>query len=173
MKLTEASLKNRVAVSVAVLLVAIFGYISLMDLPIQLAPNVERPAIGINTSWRGAAPEEIESEILEPQEKVFQGLPGLTQMSSSAGPGNAGIVLEFAADMDMQRALVEVINRLNQVPTYPVDATEPTVNLGASRFGGNPIAWFSFKPDSTNKKDIASFQDFVNDNLVPRVEQIK
>lgn len=172
MQLTQASLKNRVAVAVAVLLVAIFGYISLTKLPIQLAPNVERPAIGINTSWRGAAPQEMEAEILEPQEKVFQGLPGLTQMSSSASPGSSSIVLEFAADMDMQRALVEVINRLNQVPSYPVDATEPRVNLGASRFGGNPIAWFAFKPDDNNHKDIATYQDFINDNVVPRVEQI-
>ncbi len=153
-------------------MVAIFGYISLTKLPIQLAPTVEKPAIGVSTSWRGAAPEEIESEILEPQEKVFQGLPGLTQMASSASPGSASITLEFVSDMDMQRALVEVINRLNQVPTYPVDATEPTVNLGAKRFGGNPIAWFSFKPLSGNKKDIAIYQDFINDNVVPKIEQI-
>lgn len=172
MQLTQASLKNRVAVAVAVLLVAIFGYISLTKLPIQLAPNVERPAIGINTSWRGAAPEEIESEILEPQEKVFQGLPGLTQMSSTASPGGAGIVLEFSSDMDMQRALVEVINRLNQVPAYPVDATEPRVNLGAQRFGGSPIAWFTFNLMEGNNKDIATYQDFVDDNIVPKIEQI-
>ncbi|VAW33365.1 Acriflavin resistance protein [hydrothermal vent metagenome] len=173
MQLTKSSLKNRVAVVVAVLLVAIFGYLSLIKLPIQLAPNVERPAIGIDTSWRGAAPQEIESEILEPQEKVFQGLPGLTEMSSTASSGSGSIVLEFSADMDMQRALVEVINRLNQVSTYPVDATEPRVNLGAKRFGGNPIAWFSFKPLAGNDHDIATYQDFINDNVVPRIEQIK
>lgn len=172
MQLTQASLKNRVAVAVAVLLIAIFGYISLTKLPIQLAPNVERPAIGISTSWRGAAPQEIESEILEPQEKVFQGLPGLTQMASSANSGSGSITLEFVSDMDMQRALVEVINRLNQVPAYPVDATEPTVNLGAKRFGGNPIAWFSFTPLANNSKDIATYQDFIADNVVPKVEQI-
>jgi len=170
--LTQASLKNRVAVAVAVLLIAIFGYISLTKLPIQLAPNVERPAIGVTTAWRGAAPQEVESEILEPQEKVFQGLPGLTQMASSADAGSGSITLEFVADMDMQRALVEVINRLNQVPAYPVDATEPTVNLGAKRFGGNPIAWFSFTPLKDNKKDIATYQDFIADNVVPKVEQI-
>ncbi len=172
MQLTQASLKNRVAVAVAVLLIAIFGYISLTKLPIQLAPNVERPAIGISTNWRGAAPQEIESEILEPQEKVFQGLPGLTQMASSANSGSGSITLEFVSDMDMQRALVEVINRLNQVPAYPVDATEPTVNLGAKRFGGNPIAWFSFTPLANNTKDIATYQDFIADNVVPKIEQI-
>jgi len=171
-QLTQASLKNRVAVAVAVLLIAIFGYISLTKLPIQLAPNVERPAIGISTNWRGAAPQEIESEILEPQEKVFQGLPGLTQMASSANSGSGSITLEFVSDMDMQRALVEVINRLNQVPAYPVDATEPTVNLGAKRFGGNPIAWFSFTPLANNTKDIATYQDFIADNVVPKIEQI-
>ncbi|MBL4661331.1 MAG: efflux RND transporter permease subunit [Alcanivoracaceae bacterium] len=94
-------------------------------------------------------------------------------MSSSASSGSSNITLEFSSDMDMQRALVEVINRLNQVPSYPVDATEPRVNLGASRFGGNPIAWYSFKFREGIDKDIATYQDFINDNIVPRVEQIK
>ena len=60
MKLTEASLSNRVAVMVAIILVTIFGYISIKRLPVQMAPNVERPTINISTSWPGAAPEEVE-----------------------------------------------------------------------------------------------------------------
>lgn len=172
MKLTEAALGNRVAVAVAVILVAIFGLIGLSKLSVQLAPNVERPVISISTAWRGAAPEEVESEILEPQERVFRGLPGVTRVEGTASRGQGSITLEFAGDMDMQRALLEVINRLNQVPRYPVDATEPTVRVGGGRFGGTVIAWFAIRPQPGNERPIASYQDFINENILPRLEQI-
>ena len=90
MKLTEASLSNRVAVMVAIILVVIFGFISLNRLPIQMAPNVERPTINISTTWPGAAPEEIESEILELQENVFRGMPGVERLSATASYASAG-----------------------------------------------------------------------------------
>jgi len=172
LKLTALSLSNRVAVAVAVILVAIFGLISLNKLPVQLAPNVERPVISVSTAWRGAAPEEVESEILEPQEKVFRGLPGVTRMEGTASRGQGSINLEFADDVDMQRALLEVINRLNQVPRYPVDATEPTVRVGGGRFGGTVIAWFAIRTQPGNDRPIASYQDFINEVIVPRLEQI-
>lgn len=171
MKLTEASLSNRVAVMVAIILVAIFGFISLNRLPIQMAPNVERPTINISTNWPGAAPEEVESEILELQENVFRGMPGVERMSATASYSSASIDMEFAADVDMQRSLIEVINRLNQVPAYPVDANEPTLQIGGRNFG-NAIAWFAIRPTEENQREIVTYQDFINDTVLPKFEQI-
>lgn len=65
-------------------LVILFGSVSLTRLPSQLPPEVERPTITINTDWRAAAPVEVEAEIIEPQEKVLRGLPGMTEMESNA-----------------------------------------------------------------------------------------
>ena len=62
MTLTRLALGNPVAAFVAVLLVVLFGAIGLSRLPIQLTPEVEKPEITILTSWRAAAPEEIEAE---------------------------------------------------------------------------------------------------------------
>ena len=156
---------------VAILLVAIFGYISLNRLPVQMAPNVERPTINISTRWPGAAPEEIESEILELQENVFRGMPGVERMAATASYAAASIDMEFDADVDMQRSLIEVINRLNQVPGYPVDADEPTLQIGGRNFG-NAIAWFAIRPKADNDRSIVTYQDFINDNFLPKLEQV-
>ncbi|MGJ8663106.1 MAG: efflux RND transporter permease subunit [Marinicella sp.] len=171
MKLTEASLSNRVAVMVAIILVTIFGYISLNRLPIQMAPNVERPTINISTNWPGAAPEEVESEILELQENVFRGMPGVERMSATASYSSASIDMEFDAEVDMQRSLIEVINRLNQVPSYPVDANEPTLRIGGRTFG-NAIAWFAIRPIEGNERPIVTYLDFISDSVLPKLEQI-
>ncbi|MDH3433691.1 MAG: efflux RND transporter permease subunit, partial [Gammaproteobacteria bacterium] len=87
MNLTRISLSNPVAVIAAILLVLLMGVIAVTSLPIQMIPDVQRPFIQINTLWRAAAPEEVESEIIEPQEDVLRGIPGLEKMESSASRG--------------------------------------------------------------------------------------
>ncbi len=156
---------------VAVILISIFGFISLSRLPVQMAPNVERPIIVVTTNWPGAAPEEVESEILELQENVFRGMPGVERMAATASYSSASINIEFDIEVDMQRALIDVINRLNQVPAYPVDANEPTLLIGGNQFG-NTIAWFAIRPAPGNDRPIETYQDFVDDNVLPRFEQI-
>ena len=87
MTLTRIALGNPVAVIVAGILVVIFGTLSLMRLPIQMTPEIERPEISIRTPWRASAPNEVESEIIEPQEDVLRSVPGLIEMSSTASFG--------------------------------------------------------------------------------------
>ncbi|MEJ2534535.1 MAG: efflux RND transporter permease subunit [Gammaproteobacteria bacterium] len=171
MTLTRISLGNPVAVAVGAILVAIFGLISMSRLPIEMTPEITRPQILILTPWRAAAPAEVESEIVEPQEKVLRSIPGLVRMTSNASYGSANITLEFTIGTEMERALIEVINRLNQVPRYPVDADEPYVRVGGLQFERS-IAWFAITTVPGNDRDIASYQDFIEDNIVTRLERV-
>ena len=169
--LTRLSLSNPVAVIAAMLLVLLLGAVSLGRLPIQMIPDVQRPFIQITTGWRAAAPEEVESEIIEPQEDMLRGVPGLEKMISSASRGNASVNLTFSVETDLQRALIEVMNRLNQVPRYPADVTEPRIFAGQDSFG-NAIAWFSITPVEGNDREIASYSDFVREVVQARIERV-
>jgi len=171
MNMTKASISNPVAVIAAVLLVLLMGALGLSNLPVQMIPDVQRPFIQITTGWRTAAPEEIESEILEPQEDMLRGLPGLEKMESSASRGRASISLMFSVQTDLQRALIEVINRLNQVPRYPNDVTEPRIYAGQDSFG-SAIAWFSLIQAEGNTRPMASYSDFVREVVQARIERV-
>ncbi len=171
MNLTRAALGNPVAVIAAILLVLLLGTIGLVSLPIQMIPDVQRPYIQINTGWRAAAPEEVESEIIEPQEDMLRGLPGLVKMVSQASRGQSSVNLSFSVETELQRALVEVMNRLNQVPRYPNDVTEPQIFAGQDQFGSS-VAWFSILPAPGNNRDIASYSDFVREVVQARIERI-
>lgn len=170
MNLTRVALNNPVAVAVAVLLALMFGLISLFRLPVQLTPEVERPQISITTNWRAAAPQEVESEIIEPQEQVLRGLPGMTDILSKAQRGRGTVTLSFDVEMDMRRALLEVMNRLNRVVRYPDDANEPVL----SAVGGNsrPIAWYIIKANTDNSREIASYQHFLEEVVQSRFERV-
>ncbi|MCC2607128.1 efflux RND transporter permease subunit [Planctobacterium marinum] len=171
MKLTAASLNNPTAVVVGILLILLFGVLSLTRLPVQLTPDVEQPQIVISTSWRASAPEEIESEIIEPQEDVLKSLQGVVTMESSASQGSGSIVLRYKTGTDLNRALIDVMNALNQVPFYPPDANEPILAVGGDSVF-DAIAWFGLHTLPGNDKLIESYQDFVEDVIQSRLERV-
>ena len=119
MNLIRLAIDRPIAVISAVLMVCLFGMVALQTIPIQLAPDVNRPVITVTTSWRGAAPAEIEREIVNRQEEQLAGLEGLRNITGRAEPGRASVELEFEVDSNMDRALLLVANRLDRVPSYP------------------------------------------------------
>ncbi len=171
MGLTKISISNPVAVIAAVLMLLLMGTIGLMKLPVQMIPDVQRSFIQITTGWRTAAPEEIESEIIEPQEDMLRGMPGLEKMESSATRGSGSINLMFAVETDLERSLIEVINRLNQVSRYPADVTEPRIFAGQDSFG-SAIAWFSLTHADNNTRPMASYSDFLREVVQARIERV-
>ena len=170
-KLTRIALSNPVAVIAAILLIILMGTVAMLSLPVQMIPDVQRSFIQISTGWRAAAPEEVESEIIEPQEDALRGVPGLEKMESSASRGAANINLMFAVGTDLQRSLIEVINRLNQVPRYPNDVTEPRIYAGQDSFGAQ-VAWFALTRAPGNERPMASYADFVREVVQARIERV-
>lgn len=173
MSLTHSALKNSAAVAVGGAVIGVFGLFSLTKLPVQLLPNIERPQLSVSTSWRAASPQEIESEILEPQEEVLQGLPGLREMLATANQGGSSINLTFGLETDMQETLIEVISRLNRLPPLPVDADPPVIQLGGQDQGGNDaLIWFFVQLLPGNERSIDSYQKTVEDLLEPRLAAV-
>ncbi|MEO1574415.1 MAG: efflux RND transporter permease subunit [Pseudomonadota bacterium] len=172
MNITRTALSNPTAVVSAVLLVLLFGLLSLSRLPVQMIPTIERPFIQINTGWRAAAPDEVEAEILEQQEDVLRGLQGLEKLEATASRGSASISMRFAVGTNLERALLDVLNRLNRVPSYPADASEPQITAGG---GGdeNSIAWYALGPADGSERSMGGYQDFVNDVIAPRIERVQ
>lgn len=171
MKLTEASLRNPAAVAAAVYMVCVFGLTSLFDLPLQLFPDIERPQMSIQTYWRSASPQEIESEIVEPIESVMQGLPGLEEISSNISAGNSWLSLTFAVGSDMDATLVEVLSRMNRLSPLPRDANPPVVRSGGFNAGDTLTFFFVQKlPDAPGS--VHDDRKLIEDRIVPRLSAI-
>src|SRR5688572_6302031 len=174
MNLTETSLRNPAGVLVAILMVALLGIFALIKLPIQLFPNVEEPVISIFTSWRAAAPTEIESEIIEPQERALQGLRGMRSLNAFANAGSAFLNLQFAVGTDMQATMLEVISRMNQLPPLPRDAQAPQISLGEDGGNGpnNTLSWFFVQLLPGTQGPIDNYRRQIEELFRSRVESI-
>ena len=133
MKLVELSIKKPVTVTVGVILLVLFGLLSLFRIPIQLTPNVDKPEISVETVWRGASPLEVEREIVDVQEDELKNVEGLKEMKSESVDGSAYINLQFEIGTDSDTALLKSSNKLDQVKEYPDDMDKPVIKSGGRR----------------------------------------
>ncbi len=171
MNVIRYAIERPVAVMAAVLIAVLFGTLALSRIPIQLAPDVRKPIVVIETSWPGAAPTEIEREIVNPQEETLRGLDGLEIMTSRSQTGQASVTLEFAIGTDMSQSLLLVSNRLDRVSGYPDEASEPTLNTSGS--DDSPIAWVLLTAQEGNTRPMPTYGDFLEDVIKDRVERIE
>ncbi|HEY3391333.1 MAG TPA: efflux RND transporter permease subunit [Lacipirellulaceae bacterium] len=153
MALIDAFVRSPVKVSVGVLLVALFGIVALDRMPMQLTPEVQRPAITIETRWPGASPQEVEQEIIVEQEEQLKSVEGVTKMTSESMDSMGRITLEFGVEANMSEIVPLVNSRLQQVPEYPEDADEPIIST--SNASDQAIGWFilSVRPPTPEEQD--------------------
>ncbi len=174
MNLTRLSASQPAAVFAVVAIVILFGLLSIATRPIQLLPELTEPQITIFNNWRQAAPAEMESYIIEPQENVLRNTPGVQQISSMVARGFGRIELTFDVGTNMDQALINVINNLNQTPPLPRDAGEPFVASGGQGVGDN-VATMQIYPkrDNPNQNlDLPEYQKLFDDVVEPRLTAI-
>jgi multidrug efflux pump subunit AcrB len=171
MSLIRLCADNPASLLAAAVLIIVFGIIGIATLPIQMLPNIEYPEINVNTSWRNAAPQEIEANIIEPQEDALRQVPGVVELSSNIRSGNGNVSLEFDVGTDLQRAVIDVLNALNNVEEAPPDADEPEIQVGGWNF---PVATLLVHHrDPQERRDVSEFQRIIDSEVEPRILQIE
>ena len=170
--LTKHSINSPAAIAAGVALIVLFGLFAFHSLPVQLFPDIEHPQIGIETDWRAQTPREVESQLIEPEEEVLQGIPGLQQMEGHANFGGAYINLTFAIGTDMNRALANVVGRLDRVQNPPQDAQKPLAQLANTQDPNATLLSIFLLKKPGNKKNIESYEHFIRDVIAPKLQAI-
>ena len=123
----EAIVKHGIITAVTTLIIAVLGVIAAVNIPVQMIPDLEVRTISVRTTWPGATPQDVEKEILIEQEEHLRSVPGLKRIVSSASFGSAEIELEFPFGINLNDTLIQVVNALSRVPSYPNNVNEPRI----------------------------------------------
>jgi len=164
------AISKPVTVTVGIILVVLFGLIGLSRLPYQLTPSVEEPEITVTTVWTGAAPNEVEREIIDEQEETLKGIPGLVEMESSSASGQGTITLRFRTGTDVDDALLRVSNKINEVPSYPLNVDKPVIS--ATGAATSPVIWMVLKANQGNPNPIETYGTFFEEEVRQFLERI-
>jgi HAE1 family hydrophobic/amphiphilic exporter-1 len=171
LNLIRVCVERPVAVTVGVILVVLFGLLSLANIPIQLTPNVDTPIVTITTMWRGANPQEVEREIIDRQEEQLRSVKGLRKMTSASSDGAGTVTLEFYPSVDKNEALRDVVDKLNRVTGYPLDMDEPSI-AAADTARDSEIAWLILYATDGNDESVPEQLSFAMDEIKPYLDRV-
>ena len=90
------AIERPVAVMAIMLLIVLFGIVALRTIPIQLSPDIEKPIYQIRVSWPGAAPEDVDREIVSRLETELSNLAGVEEILSRSSNGSARVTLTYS-----------------------------------------------------------------------------
>ena len=126
MDLVEFSVRRRITILMVTVTVILFGAIGYSSLSVNLLPDLSYPTLTVRTEYTGAAPSEIETLISEPVEEAVGVVKGLRKLKSVSRTGQSDVVLEFAWGTDMDRASLEVRDKLETL-RLPLEAKQPVL----------------------------------------------
>src|SRR5882762_7525300 len=128
MNISEFSLKRPVFATVMNLMIILFGVVGYTFLAIRDYPAIDPAIVNVSTSYTGANPDLIESQITEPLEKQINGIPGIKTITSSSSLGNSNITVEFELGVDLEAAASDVRDKVGQAQrSLPQDIDAPPV----------------------------------------------
>src|ERR1700712_3755261 len=102
MNISELSIRRPVLAIVLSIIIVVFGVIGFKFLGVRDYPAIDPPNINVRTSYGGANPDIIETQITEPLEKAINGISGIKNITSSSSSGSSNINVEFDLSIDLE-----------------------------------------------------------------------
>jgi len=165
MTLSDLSIKNPVFAWMLMAALMIFGLISYNRLGVGQLPDVDFPNVSVNLSWEGAAPEVMETDVVDIVEDAVMSIEGIRNVSSSIRQGSATVTIEFGLGRNIDAAVQDVQNKILQAQRFlPRDMDNPIVNKVNPE--DQPIMFITVTSDTLALRDLMGYvQDHLKDQF--------
>ncbi len=169
MNISELSLRRPVLAIVLNIIIVVFGFIGFKFLGVRDYPAIDPPNINVSTSYGGANPDIIETQITEPLEKAINGIAGIKNITSSSSAGRSNINVEFDLSIDLEAAANDVRDKVSQATrSLPQDLDAPPV-VSKADASSDPILSMTVQSNTRSQLEIT---EFANNVLVERLQTI-
>ncbi len=161
MNLSDFSIKRPVASIVMSLIIILFGVVGFNFLGVRLYPAIDPPTISVQTSYAGANPEIMESQITEPLEKAINGIEGVKSISSGSAIGSSNITVEFNVGADLEKAANDVRDKTALAArSLPMDIDAPPV-VSKADANSDPIITLAVQSSTMNAFELSDYSENV------------
>src|SRR6218665_2965032 len=129
MSITELSIKRPLLITVIFVTLILFGFISYKTLNYNLLPKFETNVIMVQTTYRGAASDEVESSVTKPLEDAVSSIEGVDMLSSSSQECLSLITVTLKSGFNVITAQQDAERKVNQIKArLPEDIDDPVVS---------------------------------------------
>ncbi|MCL7749153.1 efflux RND transporter permease subunit [Halalkalibacter alkaliphilus] len=169
MNIAKLSVLRPVAMAMCIVLLIMLGTISLLNLPVDLFPELNYPVVAVTASYEGAGPEEVENLITRPIEELMSSVPNVESVSSTSRTGGSLILVSFDWGTDLDFATLTMRERIDQIrDSLPLGVTAPQV----MRFDPSmlPIIQLAITEPNAN---IAEVKKLIENEIQPRLDSVE
>ena len=165
MSISEVSIRHPVFAWMLMAALILFGYIAFRSLGISQMPDVDFPVVTIQVTYEGAAPQIMETDVVDILEDAVMSVQGIRSVSSTSSQATAIITIEFELNRDVDAALQEVQTKIAQAQrNLPKDIDPPVVTKTNPE--DQPILWVSLSGKDKPLRDIMTYaRDHLKDEL--------
>ena len=168
MVVSDLCIKRPVFATVLSLLVVLVGLLSYTKLTVREYPNIDEPVVTVDTTYRGASAEIVESRVTKPLEDSLAGIEGVDVISSISRAERSQISVRFRLERDADSAAADVRDRVSRVRrALPDDVDEPVI--AKVEADANPIIWLAFSSDRHSPLEVS---DIANRIVKPRLQTL-
>jgi CzcA family heavy metal efflux pump len=167
--LSKFSVKKPYTVVVAVLLVAILGVVSLINMSTDLLPSINLPYAVVSTTYIGASPEEIELAVTRPIEQRMASISNIKSIRSVSREHMSLVILEFNESTNMDSVVIEIRESLDMIKGFmPENVGSPMImKLNPDMM---PVMVLSA---SVEGQKISESSQFIESRIIPELESIE
>ncbi len=163
------SVKKPFTVLVAVVAIIVLGVVSVMNMTLDLLPQMSLPYLMVITTYPGASPERVESEVSEPMEDTLGTLENVKNVYSISSENYSMVELEFEDETDMDSALVRVSSALNELEsTLPDACGTPSLMEVSMDMVATMYVAIGHEGD-----DIYELSDYAREEVMPYLERVE
>jgi multidrug efflux pump len=164
MILSEMSVRRPVFATVLSLLLTIIGLMAANRLSIREYPDISAPIVSIDTRYRGATAEVVESKITQLVENQVAGLEGIDKITSSSAEERSHITIEFSVSRDIESAANDVRDRVSRIENDLPDEADPP-EITKVDANSDPVIILDI---SSDKRSVLELNDYADRYLLDR-----
>jgi len=174
MNLSDTAIRKPVFAWMLMAFLIVFGAIAMSRMGISQLPDVDFPVVSITVTYPGAAPEVVESNVVDILEDAAMTVEGVRSVSSTSRYGTASITIEFDLNRNIADALQEVQTKVAAAQRYLPDDIDPPV-IRKTNPEDQPIMWVSLTSTKHSKRELMRYvKDYLKDRFssVPGVGEL-
>ncbi len=168
MNLARTSIRRPVGILMVMFMVILLGVVSVVNLNLDLLPNITPPVAAVITSYRGASANEVAELVTQRVEAAVVTTSGIKDIMSISQEGVSIVVLTFDWNQDMTEARTDINQKIEMVP-LPEGTSKPTV----MKFDPTMLPVMEISITHSKNSDLSELTVFTENTIKPRIEGIE
>lgn len=164
--LAVLSLKNRALIALVTIVAAIFGGLALTSLKQELIPSIEFPQLAVVTTYPGASPEVVETDVSTPIENAIRGVEGLESSTATSTTNSSIVSAKFTYGTDLAGAQQKILAAIARIKDQLPDSADTTV--ASASIDDFPVIQLAV----TGFTDAEATQSILQTSVVPDLEDV-